>query len=219
MPSTTALSGERAQGRPELIADGAIHVLGITAGLIGSAVLIAMAGLRGQSAELVVVLVYASGLLAMLVCSATYNMARASRRRALLRRLDHAAIFMMIAGTYTPFTVLELKGPWSVGLTAAVWSVAALGIVAKLWRPAWLASLSIPLYVALGWTALIALDPLLRALGTPTLILLFVGGSLYSVGVVFHVWRRLPFQNAIWHGFVLAGASVHYAALANEMMR
>lgn len=199
--------------RAERIADDTVHVLGLIAGISAAATLLAIVAMRGRPVEITASVVYALGLLAMLGCSAAYNMARRSRFRALLRRFDHAAIFAMIAGTYTPFTLLRLDTSWATGLMTTVWSIAGLGIAGKLARLRWLEPLSIPLYLALGWTVLVAIEPFRAALGTETLALLAVGGVLYTVGVVFHVWERLPFQNAVWHAFVLAAAGTHYAAL------
>jgi len=148
----------------------------------------------------------------MLACSATYNILHKSPRRDWLRRLDHAAIFVMIAGTYTPFTVLAFPEPWSSGLTIAVWTAAAAGVAFKLWRPLRWQRLSVALYLVMGWIGLVALDPFLRSLATPTLVLLLAGGVVYSAGVVFHVARH-RYQNAVWHGCVLVAACTHYAAV------
>jgi hemolysin III len=124
----------------------------------------------------------------------------------------------MIAGTYTPFTVLALDGGWSVVLTTLIWSVAVAGIVLKLWQPRRFHQLSVAPYLLLGWVGFSAFFPLLQALGPTTFTLIAVGGVLYTVGVLFHVWERLPFQNAIWHGFVLAAAAVHYAAVVSAVV-
>lgn len=199
--------------RAELLADDMVHVFGLVAGISAAATLLAIVAMRGQPLEISAVLVYAGGLLAMLGCSAAYNMARTSRWRAWLRRFDHAAIFAMIAGTYTPFTLLRLDTAWATGLMTTVWSVAGIGILGKLIKPVWLERLSIPLYLALGWTVVVAIEPFRVALGTETLVLLAIGGVLYTVGVVFHVWERLPFQNALWHSCVLAAAGTHYVAV------
>ena len=198
-----------ARQRRELTADFVVHVLGLGLGAVAAMTLLVLAALRGG---LLPAAVYVAGLAAMLGCSAAYHLRRASRWRPLLRRLDHAAIFVMIAGSYTPFTV-QLAGPWSVALTAAVWALAALGVAAKLAAPRHVEKLSVALYLGLGWIGIVALDPLLAALGPATLILIAAGGVVYSLGVIFHLWRSLPFHNAIWHGFVLAAASVHYAAV------
>lgn len=199
--------------RAELMADNTVHVLGLIAGFSAAATLLAIVAMRGHAIEITATAIYAAGLIAMLGCSAAYNMARRSRFRAWLRRFDHAAIFAMIAGTYTPFTLLRLDTAWATGLMTAIWSIAGLGIAGKLASLRWLERLSIPLYLALGWTVLVAIEPFRVALGTETLVLLAIGGVLYTVGVVFHVWERLPFQNAVWHAFVLAAAGTHYAAL------
>jgi len=195
----------------ELAADRAVHLLGLSLGLPAAVAVVASAAGAGWG-ELLSVALYAAGLLAMLGCSAAYHLRRTSPRRDWLRRLDHAAIFAMIAGTYTPFT-LKLERAWATGLTAGIWTMAALGIAAKLWRPRALPSLSVALYLALGWIGLVALGPFTSTLALTTLLLLALGGVLYSAGVIFHLWQRLPYQNAIWHGFVLVAAGVHYSAV------
>src|SRR5215472_2365709 len=196
-PMATAL---RALTRRELVADGVIHVVGITAGLIGAAILVIAAA---SPLELAAVATYSGGLLAMLGCSAAYQLLRSSRRRELLRCFDHTAIFLMIAGTYTPFTLLRTRPFWDVALTAAVWTIAGAGIALRLASPKLFDRVSIGFYLALGWAGLAAIAPLVPMVHVSTLVLLGAGGLLYTTGVVFHMWDRLPFQNAIWHGFVL----------------
>jgi len=201
----------------EYAADRWVHVLGLVLGLPAALAVVAVAAVDGARDQLAPVALYALGLLAMFGCSAAYHLLRhqpghSGRRRDWLRRLDHAAIFAMIAGTYTPFT-LRLDRAWAPGLTAAIWGVAALGIAAKLGKLRHIEPVSVGLYLVLGWIGLLALGPFTASLGTATLILLTVGGALYSAGVVFHLWQRLPYQNAIWHGFVLVAAGVHYAAV------
>jgi hemolysin III len=197
----------------EFLADGVVHALGLALGIVGAIALVSLAILYGNPVLVAPLFIYAAGLVAMLGCSAAYNLLRSSRRRDWLRRFDHAAIFAMIAGTYTPFTILGLQGGWSSGLTVVIWSVAAIGIALKLWQPRRVEAISVALYLGLGWIGLVALHPFLVALDTATLTLLATGGILYSVGVVFHLWRRLPYHNAIWHGFVLAAAGIHYLAV------
>ena len=148
----------------------------------------------------------------MFACSAAYNLGRFTRHGDWLRKLDHAGIFLMIAGTYTPFTVLALNGAWSWTLTILIWSIAVLGILLRFLHGRLFDRLSLGLYLVLGWIALAALAPLIDALNTPTLVLLAVGGTLYTIGVIFHLWVRLPFQNVIWHTFVIA-AAMHFAAV------
>ena len=196
----------------ELAADGAVHLVGLCLGLPAAVAVVVVAALGGTPGQLAPVALYAAGLAAMIGCSAAYNLARRTRWRDWLQRFDHAAIFAMIAGTYTPFT-LRLERAWSLGLTAAIWSVAVLGIAAKLARLSHIDRVSVVLYLTLGWIGLVAAGPFMASMATSTLLLLAGGGALYSTGVVFHLWHRLPYQNAIWHGFVLAAAGVHYFAV------
>jgi len=196
----------------ERAADAIVHLLGIGLGLPAAIAIVVLAIRDGAAGEVAAVAVYGAGLVAMLGCSAAYNLRHRSPRREWLQRFDHAAIFAMIAGTYTPFTLRLARG-WAEGLTAGIWIVAAFGIATKLWKPKGIARISTVLYLALGWIGLVAAGPFTAALGPPTLILLATGGVIYSAGVVFHLWQRLPYQNAIWHGFVLTAAGVHYAAV------
>lgn len=196
----------------ELTADAVVHALGVGLGIPAAVAVVIVAALAGTAGQVAPAVVYALGLVAMVGCSAAYNMLRTHRWSDWLQRFDHAAIFAMIAGTYTPFTV-QLERDWAVGLTVAVWTIAALGIALKLWRPRRIGSVSVVFYLALGWIGLVALDPMREALAVATLVLIGVGGIIYSAGVIFHLCHRLPYQNAIWHGFVLAAAGVHYAAV------
>jgi hemolysin III len=190
-----------------------IHVLGVTVGCIGVAVLMAVALPRDSALLTLSLMLYGSGLLAMLTFSALYNTSGHPARRALLRRFDHAAIFIMIAGSYTPFALLKIGGLLGWSLLGFVWLVAAGAAAVKLLRPQHLEGRTVIACLLLGWTVVIAFGPLAAALPGWALALLAVGGGLYSVGVVFHLWQRMAFHKAIWHGFVLAGASCHYVAV------
>ncbi|MAK83126.1 hemolysin III family protein [Phenylobacterium sp.] len=193
-------------------ADLCVHVIGLTAALIGGAVLIGLSVWRGSPLLTTAVGIYSAGLLLMLACSTAYNFAPA-RHRPLLRRLDHAGIFIMIAGSYTPFTVAGLSGAWAVAMTAAIWGVAALGVAGKLFLSGLDRKLWVIIYLALGWAVVVALQPLMAALPPSAMLLLAIGGAVYSIGVIFYMMRRLPFRRAIWHGHVIGGAGVHYAAV------
>jgi hemolysin III len=204
---------------PARRADAIVHALGLTLGAVGATVLLVVTALAGVAGQFVPVLVYVVGLVAMLACSAAYNLRgswnepRADRWRDWLRRFDHAAIFVMIAGTYTPLVLLRLPEPWATGLTVAIWAAAGLGIAAKLLRPRGIETLSVVLYLAMGWIGLVAIDPLLASVERGALILVLVGGLVYSGGVVFHLSSRLRYQRALWHASVLVAASIHYAAI------
>jgi hemolysin III len=204
---------ERPYDTAEVSADRIIHAIGVAFGLIGGALLLTFAAEIASPAGLIATILYVIGLIAMLVCSAVYNLSFASPRRELLRRMDHAAIFLMIAGTYSPFTLGRLDGAWSIWLAAVVWGGAILGAVAKLTVPRRIERFAVVLYLALGWVVLVALEPLLSTLHPAVLILIAVGGLLYTAGVAFHLWRGLRFQNAIWHALVLSAAACHYAAV------
>jgi hemolysin III len=193
-------------------ADLVVHVAGLTLALVGGAVLFVLALGLGGPAKVLSVTVYAASLLAMLGLSTAYNFAKASWR-PLLRRFDHAGIFLMIAGSYTPFTTQVLTGSWAVWMTAAVWTVAVAGAVGKLLFPdlgrrAW-----VGVYLVLGWLIVIALKPLVSAAPWGVLLLLALGGTIYSTGVIFYLAKRLKFHRAIWHGHVIAAAGAHWAAV------
>jgi hemolysin III len=199
--------------RHEILADGVVHAIGLAAGLIASIVLIVVACTFAAPADIAAVSVYAAGLIAMLALSATYNLFPVSRWKWILRRFDHSAIYVLIAATYTPFIAQMPVTVTSVVLMAGVWGVAAIGIVLKLFFPGRFDRLAIVLYLAMGWSGVMVYDVIADVLPKVTLCLIAIGGLLYSAGVVFHVWERLRFQNAIWHGFVLLAASCHYAAV------
>ena len=202
-------------------ADAAVHAAGLALGLAGCAGLAAAALSRPDAGPrlLAGLGLYAAGLVAMLACSALYNLAgdEPPARKRLLRRLDRAAIFLMIAGTYTPFALVAIGGAWGAGLLAFVWAVAIAGIAAELLGVRRSARLSVAAYLLLGWSILPALGPLAAAVSPPGVALLAAGGVLYSVGAGFHLWRGMPFQNAVWHGFVLVAAACHYAAVLGEV--
>src|SRR6476620_10115746 len=198
---------------PERIADLCIHAIGVTASVIALAALIFI-GVESKTALWIVGLsIYGLALVATFSFSAFYHIAMRPKLKEWMRRLDHAAIFLMIAGTYTPFILIKMNNAWGLGLLAVVWGMAAIGIAIKLFAPGYLEGISTALYLMQGWAILAAREPLMTAVSGHVLTLLMVGGVLYTVGVVFHLWERLPFQNAIWHGFVLAAASVHFAAV------
>jgi hemolysin III len=197
----------------ERLADGTIHVIGVAASVIALVALLVI-GIRNETALMVAGLaIYGLALVATFGCSAGYHLVVRPRVKEIMRRFDHAAIFLMIAGTYTPFVLLKMNNAWGLGLLAVVWTMAAIGIAIKLFAPRFLDGLSTALYLVQGWAVLAAWEPLHAALPAGVLTLLMVGGVLYTVGVVFHLWNRLPYQNAIWHGFVLSAASCHYAAV------
>lgn len=185
-------------------------------GIIAAAWLILTVGLPATPRVNATLLVYGAGLVGMLGASAAYHLRQPGRTKERLRRLDHAMIFVMIAGTYTPFALNVLPGRQGNVLCAAVWAVAAVGIALKLLVPRRVERLSLVLYLGMGWMVLSVLPSLIARMTPDVLILLVLGGVAYSVGSVIHSLRRVRFQNAIWHVLVLLGAGLHLAALSRQ---
>jgi hemolysin III len=203
--------------RGELVADATVHVLGIVLVIAGAAALIAILVEVGSVARLPSVTIYLAALVSMLGFSAAYNLWPVSELKWWLRRLDHSAIYLLIAATYTAF-LSPMPGAAPAGALAAIWSAALAGMAIKLMWPGRLDRTSVALYLVLGWSGIFMIGPITAALTPATLILIAIGGVLYSCGVVFHAWRRLRFQNAIWHGFVLGAAVCHYGAVLSSLM-
>lgn len=199
--------------RHEIMADGFVHALGVVGGLVAVIILLALAAHTVSPREMTSVVIYGSGLLAVLVISAVYNLWPVSPVKWVLRRFDHSAIYLLIAGTYTPFIMQMRSEIAATALLVGVWAGSVAGMALKLCLPGRFDRLAILLYLLLGWSGVMAYESVLGALPGSTLTLLALGGLLYTVGVVFHVWEGLRFQNAIWHAFVLVAAACHYGAV------
>lgn len=206
---------DRERRRPvlERRIDLQVHVVGVAAGLLGTATLAIVAPSRCDRAHLIALGLYVLGLLGMLTCSAAYHLVQHPARRELLRRFDHAAIFLLIAGTYMPFAVQHLGTPRGAVVTALVTACALIGMLVKLVMPRRFERAAIASYLLLGWFAYIGLEPVLSDLNFSATMLLLGGGLFYSIGVAAHLWRGLALQTPIWHGMVLAGAACHYIAV------
>jgi hemolysin III len=207
-----------AYDRAEIIADGMIHTLGVGLGIAGAIALAIVVSRSAQGSEIASVLVYGIGLLAVLGLSAAYNMWPVTRVKWMLRRFDHSAIYLLIAGTYTPFIVQLKSGFIAGGLLVGIWMSALAGLALKLFLPGRFDRLAVMLYLILGWSGAMAYESIAATLSAGTLWLLAIGGALYSIGVIFHVWRSLRFQNAIWHAFVLIAACCHYFAVLGAVV-
>jgi len=207
--------------RAEQIADVTVHIVGVMGALVAVPVLVTLAAVwRDDGSFVAAVAVYGASLLAMLGVSAGYNLTSLRRQGGklveVLRRLDHATIYVKIAGTYTPYAVIA-GGPVGRWLLIGVWAGAAAGMLGKLLAPRRWERASLVLYLGLGWAFLAAAEPITAGVTSATLILMFIGGGLYTFGVIFHLWRGLPFHNAIWHLFVLLATFVFYAAIVVEI--
>ncbi|MEP1575490.1 PAQR family membrane homeostasis protein TrhA [Roseibium album] len=207
----------RAQSLAELIADGAIHTIGICLGLTATVVLAVTLWNTGDPTRQITVMIYAACLMTMLICSALYNMLAKDHKSGILRRLDHAAIFLMIAGTYTPLAAVII-GSWTGGiLLAIVWTGALSGALLKLVHLSRTERLTVPIYLGLGWVVVFAANPLIERASTFGFYMILAGGLLYTIGTAFYAWKKLPFQNAIWHAFVLAAAVCHFSAVLHDV--
>lgn len=199
--------------RAERLADWWVHAVGLLAAAAGGGALFVYCTLSGHPGLIAATLLYALCLVAMLSASAAYNLTHVSRARPFLRRMDEAAIFLMIAGSYTPFTTQRLEGLWAVSMTALVWAIAAVGVFGKLFAPRISEKVWTMVYVAFGWVAVIAIRPLVEGVAMTSLILLVIGGLIYTTGALVYLKDGLPFRRAVWHSFVVAAAAIHYAAI------
>ena len=200
----------------ERAADAVFHCLGVAAALAGSGWLIVVALLSAAPLVVASLAVYGAGMIGSFASSAAYNLARPGRAKEILRRLDHAMIFVMIAGSYTPFAAVSLEGPLRIAILATVWAAAAVGVAVKVFYPRRFERTAMVLYLAMGWMILVAFGPLVAALSALALFFLILGGVVYTLGAVVYARDRLPFNRAIWHAMVLAAAGLHYTAIAIE---
>jgi hemolysin III len=203
----------RAAISAEELANAITHGIGLILSLAGFAVLLVFAILRGGPLQIVSCAVYGTTLVCVYAASTLYHTLSWPRARRALKIFDHCAIYLLIAGTYTPFTLVSLRGGWGWSLFAIVWALAMAGIVFKFWFIDHFKILSTALYLAMGWIALIAIRPLLTSIPAHGIYWLFAGGLLYSIGVGFFAARGLRFGHAIWHLFVIAGSACHYFAV------
>lgn len=197
----------------EEIANSVIHGVGIVLGIAGLGVLTAFASLHGDAWHIVGCSIFGAALILLYTASTLYHSIPLPRVKTVLRTLDHSAIFILIAGTYTPFLLVNLRGPWGWSLFGVIWGLALAGIVLRIVRGRRSTLLSVGLYVGMGWAVVAAIQPLLNNVAPGGLLLLLVGGLAYTLGVVFYVWKRLPYHHAVWHGFVLAGSIFHFFAI------
>jgi hemolysin III len=194
----------------EELANSITHGLGSLLSIVALALLTMHAVFHGDGWHVASCSVYGLTLVLLYTASALYHSFRDARVKRMLKVVDHASIFLLIAGTYTPFLLVPLRGPWGWTLFGLVWAIAAAGVVLKLFWTGRFRVLSTFMYLGMGWIVVIAFKPLIHSLPKGGLILLITGGLLYTLGTVFYLWKRLPFGHAIWHGFVLAASACHF---------
>lgn len=210
--------GRFAYSRAELIADGIVHAVGLVLAIAAGSALLSVAAFHTDTGEYVAAVFYVVSLLTVLSISCAYNLWPLTPAKWILRRFDHAAIYALIAGTYTPFLAQLDDTATATTLLVIVWSAAAVGVGIKLFLPGRFDRLAIVFYLAIGWSGAAVFNTLLATLPTTTLWLIVAGGIAYTSGVVFFVWQNLKFQSAVWHGFVVAGASLHLAAVIDTLV-
>lgn len=197
----------------EEIAHAVTHGVGLLLSIAGLAVLVVRASVRGDAWHVIGCAVFGVTLVLLYAASTLYHSIRHERAKRVLRKLDWSAIFLLIAGSYTPFTLVSLRGGWGWTLLALVWGLAILGIVLQVAIPTRVRRISVAIYLAMGWLVVIAIEPLFRSLHPEGLMLLILGGLAYTLGLAFYGWRRLPYNHAVWHIFVLAGSACHFSCV------
>ncbi len=204
----------RPQTLGEEIANAVTHGIGAGLSLAGLVLLVVLAAVNGTALHVVSLAIYGSTLVLLYGASTVYHSVQSPRAKTVLELLDHVAIYLLIAGTYTPFTLISLGGPWGWGLFVVIWSLAVAGALFRILSRHHGRRFSVPIYLAMGWLVLIAAGEVYAAMGPGGTFWLLLGGLLYSVGVIFYAWRRLPFHHAVWHVFVIGGSACHFAAVA-----
>lgn len=203
----------RSYSPAEEIAHAITHGAGLVLSVAAVAILLVFAGLRGDSWHIVSSAIYGATLVLLYAASTLYHSISSPRAKGFLRSLDHAAIYLLIAGTYTPFTLANLRGGWGWTLFGLVWGLALYGVMLEAFAKRPVRVLSLALYLGLGWLGAIAVKPLLESVAPGGLVLVVLGGLAYTGGVVFYVRHRMPYHHAVWHIFVLAGSACHYFAV------
>ncbi len=199
--------------REELL-NAVTHGIGVALSVAGLAWLVTWASLHGTAWHIVSAAVFGTTLVLLYTSSTLYHSFRDERTKRLWRKLDHAGIFLLIAGTYTPFALVSLRGPWGWSLFGVTWGLAVVGIALKFWFTGRFRGVSTAIYIGMGWIVVIAARPMLAQVPAVGLWLLLAGGLCYTGGTVFYLWKRLPYHHAIWHLWVLAGSVCHFFAVS-----
>ncbi|MDV5171843.1 PAQR family membrane homeostasis protein TrhA [Photobacterium rosenbergii] len=198
----------------EEVANSVSHGLGMVFGIVGLVLLLMQAVSHGADALSITSLsIYGASMILLYLASTLYHAIPFERAKRALKTFDHCAIYLLIAGTYTPFLLITLRTPLAITLMAVIWAIALIGIVLKIAFVYRFKRLSLATYLTMGWLSLIAIYPLAMTLATGGLVLLAAGGIVYSIGVVFYVNKRIPYNHAIWHLFVLGGTVLHFLAI------
>lgn len=189
------------------------HGVGAALGVVGLVLLVVASSRQGTAWHVVSTAIFGATLVLLYTASTLYHSSTDAKKQVRLQKFDHAAIFLLIAGTYTPFVLVTLRGPWGWSMFGVIWGLAVVGVVMKFWFAGRFRVASTLIYIAMGWLVLIAIKPLMAALPAGGLRLLVAGGLCYTGGAVFYLWKQVPYHHAIWHLFVLGGSVCHWAAV------
>ncbi len=204
---------EKAQTIVEEIANSITHGLGFALSVAALTILVVYASREGDPWKITAFAIYGSSMTILYFCSTLYHSLTNSRVKAIFRRLDHAAIYLLIAGTYTPVILISLRTTWVIYLLPVVWAMAIIGVYIKIFYIHRYERLALAYYIVMGWMALIAAKPLFNSIPIESFVWIILGGVAYTSGVVFFAWNRLPFNHTIWHGFVLVGSFSHFMGM------
>lgn len=200
-------------GFGEEVANSITHGIGILLAIAGLVVMLYFSAQYGDSWHLVSSSIFGSTLIFAYTTSTLYHSIPMPGPKRILRILDHSAIFLLIAGTYTPFMLISLRGPWGWSLFGTIWGLAIAGVLCKIFMPKKLAGFSTLLYIAMGWVVVVAAQPMLNNVASGGLWLLLGGGIAYTSGVIFYLMDRMPYNHMVWHLFVMAGSTMHFFAI------
>jgi hemolysin III len=197
----------------EEIANGITHGIGVLLSIAGLIVLVVLASTRGDAWCVVSCSLYGASMILLYTASTLYHSFREPRIKRFFRIVDHCSIYLLIAGSYTPFTLVTLRGSWGYSLFGTIWGLALAGIVFKLFFTGRFNKTSTAIYILMGWIAVVAIKPILESIPRGGLILLFAGGLAYTSGVIFYAMKKVPYHHAVWHLFVLGGSTCHFFAV------
>lgn len=197
----------------EEIANSITHGVGVALSITGLVALVTMAAARGDAWQVVSFSIYGASLILLYLASTLYHGLPGERIKKTFKFFDHASIYILIAGTYTPFTLVAIRGGWGWSLFGVIWGLAVGGIIFKIRNTGRWGKVSAAVYVLMGWLCIIALHRMIAAISTEGLVWLFTGGVLYTGGLAFYGWKKLPYNHAVWHLFVLGGSICHFFAI------
>jgi hemolysin III len=197
----------------EEVANSITHGIGVVLAIAALGILTTFAGIYGNAWHIVSVSIYGTTLVLLYTASTLYHSIQNSHVKNILQVLDHTAIYLLIAGTYTPFMLVSLRGPWGWWLFGVIWGLAVFGVVLQLSRLRRWGALSLALYIGMGWVVVVAIKPLIISVATGGIVLLVLGGLAYTAGILFYCWKKMKYHHAIWHLFVLAGSILHFFSI------